>query len=104
LLSLPDLVQAKKTQRDKDWPMLRRLVEAHYFENKGEPDKARLKFWLLELRTSQLLLELGQVHKRLAQRLAARRSLLRHAASGKLTKLESALADEEKRLRAEDKA
>jgi hypothetical protein len=31
LLSLPDLVQAKKTQRDKDWPMIRRLVEANYF-------------------------------------------------------------------------
>jgi hypothetical protein len=27
LMSLPDLVQAKKTQRDKDWPMLRRLIE-----------------------------------------------------------------------------
>jgi hypothetical protein len=26
LLSLPDLVQAKKTQRDKDWPMIRRLA------------------------------------------------------------------------------
>jgi len=25
LLALPDLVQAKKTQRDKDWPMIRRL-------------------------------------------------------------------------------
>jgi hypothetical protein len=25
LLSLEDLVQAKKTQRDKDWPMIRRL-------------------------------------------------------------------------------
>jgi hypothetical protein len=33
LMGLPDLVQAKKTQRDKDWPMLRRLVEAHYFSN-----------------------------------------------------------------------
>jgi hypothetical protein len=31
LLSLPDLVQAKKTQRDKDWPMIRRLVEADFF-------------------------------------------------------------------------
>jgi len=28
LLSMPDLVQAKKTQRDKDWPMIRRLVGA----------------------------------------------------------------------------
>ena len=27
LLSLPDLIAAKKTQRDKDWPMIRRLIE-----------------------------------------------------------------------------
>jgi hypothetical protein len=33
VLSLPDLVRAKKTQRDKDWPMVRRLVEAHYFQH-----------------------------------------------------------------------
>ncbi len=33
LLSLPDLVQAKKTQRDKDWPMIRQLLEAHFFQN-----------------------------------------------------------------------
>lgn len=31
LMSLPDLVQAKKTQSDKDWPMLRRLIEVNYF-------------------------------------------------------------------------
>ena len=37
LLSLPDLVCAKKTQRDKDWPMLRRLVEAHFFGNRENP-------------------------------------------------------------------
>ena len=29
-LSLPDLIAAKKTQRDKDWPMIRRLVDVHY--------------------------------------------------------------------------
>ncbi len=28
VLSLPDLVKAKKTQREKDWPMIRRLIEA----------------------------------------------------------------------------
>jgi len=104
LMSLPDLVQAKKTQRDKDWPMIRRLVEAHYFEHNEKPEAARLEFWLLELRTPQLLLEVALAHKGLARRLAARRSLLRHAVSGNLTKLESALADEERRLRAKDKA
>ena len=37
LLSLPDLVNAKKMQRDKDWPMIRRLVEASYFRGRSRP-------------------------------------------------------------------
>src|SRR5438445_5755299 len=51
LLSLPDLVQAKKTQRSKDWPMLQRLVEAHYLQHRGAPTPERQQFWLLEMRT-----------------------------------------------------
>ena len=39
-MSLPDLVQAKKTQRDKDWPMIQRLLEANYFENRQQPTPA----------------------------------------------------------------
>jgi hypothetical protein len=41
LLSLPDLVRAKKTQHDKDWPMIRRLVEAHYFQHRINPNFAQ---------------------------------------------------------------
>ncbi len=104
LLSLPDLVQAKKTQRDKDWPMIRRLVEAHYFQNNSKPGAAQIKFWLQELRTPQLLLEVAQAHASLAQRLATKRPLLRHAATRKLPQLERALLAEEGSLRAEDKA
>ncbi|HEV2392695.1 MAG TPA: hypothetical protein VG146_10075 [Verrucomicrobiae bacterium] len=104
LLSLPDLVQAKKTQRDKDWSMIRRLLEAHYFQHQQEEDAAALKFWLLELRTPQLLLELARKHRDLADRLAARRSLLLHASASHLAKLERALDDEEKRQRTQDKA
>ena len=104
LLSLPDLVQAKKTQRDKDWPMIRRLVESHYFSHHAEPGAAQIIFWLIELRTPQLLLAVAQAHANLARRLATKRPLLRHAASGKLAQLERALADEETRVRAEDKA
>lgn len=37
LLSLPDLVSAKKTQRAKDWPMLQRLLESHWFRNRTNP-------------------------------------------------------------------
>ena len=35
IVSLPDLVAAKKTQCDKDWPMIRRLIESHYAEHRN---------------------------------------------------------------------
>jgi len=57
LMGLPDLVKAKKTQRDKDWPMIRRLVEAHYAEFRFSPTPERRRFWLNELRSPILLLE-----------------------------------------------
>ena len=103
LLSLPDLVQAKKTQRDKDWPMIRRLVEAHYFSHHAKPRAAQIKFWLMELRTPQLLLEVAQAYAELARRIATKRPLLKHAASGKLAQLERALFSEEAGLRTKDK-
>src|SRR5712664_2384396 len=59
LLSLPDLVRAKRTQRDKDWPMLRRLLEANYFGHRERPTPQQLRFWMLELRTPELLIELA---------------------------------------------
>jgi hypothetical protein len=104
LLALPDLVQAKKTQCDKDWPMIRRLVEAHYFAHRVKRNAARIKFWLLELRTPELLVEVTQAHPDPARRLVAKRPLLRHAVSGRLRPLERAMVAEETRLRAEDKA
>ena len=103
LLSLADLVQAKKTQRDKDWPMIRRLVEAHYFRHHGRPRSAQVRFWLLELRTPQLLIEVAQTHSTLARRLTFRRRLLAHAVSGSLTKLDHALLAEETAERRKDK-
>jgi hypothetical protein len=95
LLSLPDLVQAKKTQRDKDWPMIRRLVEAHYFQNRAKPNPAQIRFWLQELRTPQLLMEVARGHTALCRRLVSRRPLLAHAALGEMKKLEQALMVEE---------
>ena len=55
LLSIEDLVKAKKTQRDKDWPMIRRLVEAHHRQFTHEPTPAIIGFWLRELTTPELL-------------------------------------------------
>ena len=51
VVSLPDLVAAKKTQRDKDWPMIRRLVEANYVQNRDDPTNEQIRFWLEESRT-----------------------------------------------------
>ena len=44
LLSLPDPVQAQKTQRDKDWPMIRRLIEADRIACPGTPSPAQVRF------------------------------------------------------------
>jgi hypothetical protein len=103
LLSLPDLVQAKKTQRDKDWPMIRRLVEAHFFSHQARPSAGQKKFWLLELRTPELLVQAARLNETVARRLAAKRSLLHHALAGNVTKLERALQAEENTERALDK-
>jgi hypothetical protein len=103
LLSLPDLVQAKKTQRDKDWPMIRRLLEAHYFQNQTKPKPAQIRFWFQELRTPELLMELAHRHPAICRRLARRRPLLAHADGGAADALEQALLAEETTERQRDK-
>jgi hypothetical protein len=103
LMSLPDLVRAKKTQRDKDWPMIRRLIEAHYFQNQEKPTMAQIKFWLRELRTPALIIETAQAHQKLCRELVAERPLLAHAASGEVDELERALRNEESAEREQDR-
>ncbi len=58
VLAIEDLVRAKKTQRDKDWPMIRRLVEAHYDENQDDSNEAMVQFWIRESRTPSMLSKL----------------------------------------------
>ena len=103
LMSLPDLVRAKKTQRDKDWPMIRRLVEAYYFQYRSQLNPARTKFLVLELRTPQLLTELAQNHAAFTGRLREKRPLLAHALSANHARLEQALSVEEAMERQKDK-
>ena len=103
LLSLPDLVQTKKTQRDKDWPMLRRLLEAHYFQNRENPTSAQVRFWFLELRTPELLIEVAQNRERACRRLVSNRPLLIHALSGKLGDLGRKLLLEQQAEQAKDR-
>ena len=56
-LAITDLVNAKKTQRDKDWPMIARLVRTHYYRYREDANLAQVEFWLRELRDPPLLRE-----------------------------------------------
>lgn len=103
LMSLPDLVKAKKTQRDKDWPMLRRLVEADYFSLRNQVTRQRLEFWLLELRTPPMLIELAATQPTLCRKLSQRRPLLKLAMAGNQVALDDALKQEEEIEREADR-
>jgi hypothetical protein len=103
LMSLPDLVRAKKTQRDKDWPMIRRLVEAHYFEHRGRPMRTHISFWMRELRTPTLLMEAVTRWPDLRGP-RGRRRILALARQGNEPELVAALAEEERREREADAA
>ena len=103
-LSLPDLVQAKKTQRDKDWPMVRRLIEIDYHKCSRAPSALQISFWLREARTAGLLIEICRRYKRTANRLAIQRTTLRFAIEGKVPQVETALRQEEDAFRASDQA
>src|SRR5713226_9379989 len=104
LLGLSDLVRAKKTQRDKDWPMVRRLVEADFDKHVKSPAKQQILFWLREARNPQLLAELCRRFSRWARQIARVRPAVRYALRGDLNQTEKALRQEEDILRAADRA
>lgn len=102
VMSLPDLVLAKKTRRDKDWPMITRLLEANYFTNRESPSPAQIAFWLRELRTPALLVEVAAAHPGEAAHTVADRPLVATALAGDTAQLAPALRAEEAHERAED--
>jgi Nucleotidyl transferase AbiEii toxin, Type IV TA system len=104
LLSLPDLVAAKKTQRDKDWPMIRRLVEANYEQFYSQPSPQRIEFWLAELRTPHLLVEAASRFPNEAQNAAHSRPAVAAALTGDHAAVEEAINEEIARERAADRA
>ena len=105
LLSLPDLVRAKKTQRDKDWPMIRRLIEADYRSNWRQPTPPQVEFWLRELRTARFLIDLGIAYQCEVVRLAPERPVLAVVRAGAdPDSIEAELLREEQRERELDRA
>jgi len=104
LMSLPDLVRAKKTQRDKDWPMIRRLIEADHAACAQSPSTEQVRFWLCEARTPSLLIELVRNHPAEAASLLPGRPLLELAMHHLRDKLEDALEVEERAERVADRS
>ncbi|MEE8584869.1 MAG: hypothetical protein V3T83_08460 [Acidobacteriota bacterium] len=106
VLSLPDLIAAKKTQRDKDWPMIRRLADVNYTTYRQEPTPERIGFWLQELRTPEFLLEAARAHADALERTAPDRPLLKWATRHGLESgaLARALREEEDAERSADAA
>lgn len=94
VMGLTDLVAAKKTQRDKDWQMLRRLMEADCFSGR-EPDQDRIVFWLRELRTASCLSDTVSRFPDEAGIVAKDRQAVSLALRGEFELVEQALKEEE---------
>ena len=103
-MALPDLIRAKKTQRDKDWPMIRRLVEANFVEFHEDPSPQQVLFWLHESRTPAMLLELAGQYPDQLDVATAGRALLARATAGDEAALAAELELEEKGQREADRA
>jgi len=103
LLAIEDLVQAKKTQRNKDWPMIQRLVEQSYFRQPAEPSASTIDFWLRELRSPELLLEAAAGHAGRANALADQRPALGTAVRGDIEQVRDLLDAEEREERRKDR-
>jgi hypothetical protein len=104
VLSLCDLVSAKKTQSDKDWPMVRRLVEIDYERHKANATEDRVRFWLRESRTPAHLLELAAVAPNAVEATLPHRPLLKWARNDAVRMLEQALVAEQELERERDRA
>src|SRR6266436_8158042 len=74
LLSVGDLVQAKKTQRERDWPIIDALVEGHYRSLAANRPLSGLPFgWLNpEHRSASLVWPSASPAKLARKRAAAR--------------------------------
>lgn len=104
VLGLRDLVQCKKTQRDKDWLMLRRLVENDIYLHRNHPTPDRIHWWLSEGHKAEQLIELAAQYPEAAKDVSKKRPLLKDALHRNKRRLEAHLRKEEMEERKRDQA
>ena len=102
IMGLEDLAQSKKTQRDKDWLMLKQLVDNDIMLNKNKPAKEKIRWWLHECRSAELLVDLSKKYSVIAKECAKTRPLLKSAISKDVQKLNLKLIEEELEERRKD--
>ncbi|MDP2922832.1 MAG: hypothetical protein Q8O30_03815 [Candidatus Omnitrophota bacterium] len=95
VIGLKDLVQSKKTQRDKDWLMLKRLIENDIILNKDNPLNERVRWWFLESRSPDSLVRLAKEYPEIIKECVAQRPLLSATINIDIQKLNSQLYEEE---------
>ncbi|GAG11894.1 unnamed protein product, partial [marine sediment metagenome] len=102
VIGLRDLVQSKKTQRDKDWFMLKRLVDNDIILNKDNPPDGRVRWWFRECRDAGTLVELAEKYPEIAKECTLDRQLLASAIIPDVQSLNLQLRDEEMAERQKD--
>lgn len=102
IIGIEDLVQSKKTQRDKDWLMLKRLVENDMVLTR-RPTTEKVKWWLYECRNRNKLIKLVNKNKDLAKECAKKRPILKIALKKDIKRLEKLLDKEELLEREKDR-
>ena len=83
--------------------MIARLLEANYFANRNNPTKEQITFWLRELRTASLLIEVAAQFPDECKQETSGRELLLHAVAANEPALEEALKAEEEKQREADR-
>ena len=102
--SLPDLVALKKTRRKDDWSTIQQLVDIDYRIGGDKVERSRVRFWLLELRSAQTLMECAARFGSETLRLVPERPLLELALSQDAVALADAMDEEERLARRADEA
>jgi hypothetical protein len=104
ILGIEDLLKAEKTQRDKDWPMIRRLIDAHFEEFKASPAEEQVRFWLSESRTPETLISLTNEYPAISSEVRRHRPLLSEAQAASRSAIRQELSAEESAERSADEA
>ena len=79
-------------------------MEANYFQNRDQPTPEQISFWLREMRTSRLLIDVARRFPAECEREFSRRPLLGLATCGDEAALAAALGAEEQQEREADRA